>query len=75
MSQLIHYSLITCRISTVLFGIVLIFFITTILSLATYEVRSVIHFLQAKGNGAAQIHCRICAIYGNTVMSGGLLRD
>jgi len=37
----------------------------TILSPAKYEVC----FLQAEGNGAAQIHCRLCTDYGNTGMT------
>lgn len=47
----------------------------TILCPAACEVRSVIWFSQAEGNGAAQIYCRLCADYDNTVMSDGSVQD
>lgn len=47
----------------------------TILSPAACEVQSVIRFLQAKGNGAVQIHRRLCVVYGNTVMSDDSVHD
>jgi len=65
--QPVHYSLTTCRISTVFVQYCSNIFHknmeNTMLSPAC-EVRSVIRFLQAQGNGAAQIHRRLCAVYG-----------
>lgn len=42
---------------------------------AKCEVRSVIRFLNAKGQNAADIHRELCAIYGPTVMSEGKVRQ
>lgn len=47
----------------------------TILYDATCEVQSVIHFLQAEGNGTTQIHRWLWNVYGDTVMSDSLVRD
>lgn len=34
-------------------------------------MQSVIRFLQAEWNNAAQVHRRLCAVHGDTVMSDG----
>jgi len=36
---------------------------------AKYEVRSVIRFLNAKGERPAEIHKQIVAVYGNVIIS------
>jgi transposase len=41
----------------------------TIAAPASCEVRAVIHFLHAEGQSAAEIHRRVCRVYGDTVMS------
>lgn len=48
----------------------------TILSPVAPEVPSVIRFLQAEGNGAAQIQIRrLCAVYRNTMMNDGSVSE
>jgi hypothetical protein len=42
---------------------------------ASYEVRAVIRFLHAEGQSAAEIHCRLCRVYGDNVMSGSCVRE
>jgi hypothetical protein len=38
------------------------------------EIRDIIHFLHAKNMSAAEIHCELCAVYGQNVMSEGTVR-
>src|SRR5215510_9084285 len=38
------------------------------------EVRAVIGFLHAEGQSAAEIHRRLCRVYGDTVMSDNCVR-
>ena len=45
-----------------------------IVSPADCEVRSVIRFLSAKGVKAIDIHREICAVYGQNIMSDGMVR-
>ena len=47
---------------------------TTIAAPASCEVRAVIRFLQAEGQSAAEIHRRLCRVYGDTVMSDNCVR-
>lgn len=47
----------------------------TILSPAACEEENVIRFVQAEGNGAAHIHHRLCAVYGDSVTSDGSVRN
>ncbi|KAK7871540.1 hypothetical protein R5R35_010343 [Gryllus longicercus] len=47
----------------------------TISSPAKCELRSVIRFLQAEGNSAAEIHRRMCQVYGEGFMSDGVVRE
>jgi len=47
----------------------------TINSPAKCELRSVIRFLQAEGNSAAEIHRRMCQVYGEGLMSDGVVRE
>jgi len=42
---------------------------TIIAAPASCEVRAVIHFLHAEGQSAAEIHCRLCRVYSDNVMS------
>ncbi|XP_067127515.1 histone-lysine N-methyltransferase SETMAR-like [Centruroides vittatus] len=42
---------------------------------ADCEVRAVIRFLSAKGSKAAEIHCQISEVYGESVMSDGMERS
>jgi transposase len=42
---------------------------------ASYEIRAVIRFLHAKNMRAAEIHRELCAVYGQTVMSEGTVRQ
>jgi transposase len=42
---------------------------------ASCEVRGVIRFLQAEGHSAAEIHCRLCRVFGDNVMSDSSVRD
>lgn len=46
----------------------------TIQTSAKCEIRSVIRFLQAEGNTAAEIHRRVCAVYGENIMSDSAVR-
>jgi hypothetical protein len=41
---------------------------------ADCEIQSVIRFLKARNVKPANIHCQICAVYGETVMSDGMVR-
>jgi transposase len=41
---------------------------------ARCEVRAVIRFLHAEGQSAAEIHDRLCRVYGYTVMSDNIVR-
>jgi cytochrome c-type biogenesis protein CcmH/NrfF len=36
---------------------------------ASCKVRAVIRFLHAEGQSAGEIHCRLCHVYGDNVMS------
>ena len=47
----------------------------TINSPAKCELRSVIRFLQAEGNSATEIHRRMCQVYGEGLMSDGVVRE
>ena len=42
---------------------------------AKCELRSVIHFLQAEGHSAAEIHRRMSKVYGENFMSDGSVRE
>jgi len=42
---------------------------TIIAAPASCKVRAVIRFLHAEGQSAAEIHHRLCRVYGNNVMS------
>ena len=48
---------------------------SSVASPASCEIRSVIRFLHAEGNSAAEIHRRLCGLYGNDVMSQGSVRE
>ena len=48
---------------------------TTIAVPASCEVHAVIHFLHAEVQRAAEIHRRLCRVYGDTVMSNSCLRE
>ena len=39
------------------------------------EIQSVIRFLQAEGYSAAEIHQRLCNVYGDNVLSDGSIRE
>jgi hypothetical protein len=39
------------------------------------EIRAVILFLRAKKKNAAEIHCELCSVYGQNVMSEGTVRQ
>jgi hypothetical protein len=41
---------------------------------ADSEIRSVIRYLSAKGVKAVVIHCNICEVYGQNIMSDGMVR-
>jgi hypothetical protein len=41
---------------------------------ASCEIRAVICFLHAKNMSAAGIHHKLCAVYGQNVMSEGTVR-
>ena len=47
---------------------------TTIAAPASCEVRAVMRFLHAEGQSAAEIHRRLCRVYGDTVMSDNCVR-
>jgi hypothetical protein len=38
------------------------------------EICAVIHFLHGKNMSAAEIHCELCAVYGQNVMNEGTVR-
>jgi hypothetical protein len=40
---------------------------------ASCEIRAVIRFLRANNISAAEIHCELCAVYGQNVISEGTL--
>jgi len=42
---------------------------------ASCEVRAVIRFLHAEGQSAAEIHRRLCRVYGNNVTSDSCVRE
>jgi transposase len=42
---------------------------------ASCEVRAVICFLHAEGQSAAEIHRRLCRVYGDNVMSDSCVRE
>jgi hypothetical protein len=48
---------------------------TIIAARASCEVHAVIRFLHAEGQSAAEIHCRLCRVYGDNVMSDGCMRE
>ena len=48
---------------------------TIIAAAASWEVRAVIRFLHAEGQSAAEIHRRLCAVYGANVMSDSCVRE
>jgi hypothetical protein len=39
------------------------------------EIRSVIRFLHSKNMSAAEIHCELCAVYGQNVVNEGTIRQ
>jgi hypothetical protein len=41
---------------------------------ASYEIRVVISFLHTKNMSTAEIHCVLCAVYGQSIMSEGTCR-
>ena len=41
---------------------------------AKCDIRSIIRFLQAEGQNAAEIHQRLCIVYGETIISDGAVR-
>jgi hypothetical protein len=42
---------------------------------ADCEICSVIRYLSAKGVKAVEIHCNICEVYGQNIMSNGMVHD
>lgn len=42
---------------------------------ASCEIRSVIHFLPAKNMIVAEFHHKLCAVYGQNVLSEGTVRQ
>jgi transposase len=48
---------------------------TIIAAPASCEVRAVIRFLHAEGESAAEIHRRLCRVYGDNVMSVSCVRE
>jgi hypothetical protein len=42
---------------------------------ASCEVRAVIRFPHAEGQSAAEIHRRLCRVYGDNVMSDSCVRE
>jgi len=48
---------------------------TIIATPASCEVRAVIRFHHAEGQSAAEIHRRLCHVYGDNVMSDGCVRE
>jgi hypothetical protein len=39
------------------------------------KIRAVIHFLHAKHMNTAEIHCELCVVYGQNIMSEGTVRQ
>jgi hypothetical protein len=39
------------------------------------EIRALITFFHAKNVNAAEIHCELCAVYGQNIMSEGTVRQ
>jgi hypothetical protein len=39
------------------------------------EIHAVVHFLHAKNMSAEEIHRELCAVYGQNVMSAGIVRQ
>jgi transposase len=48
---------------------------TTIAAPASCEVRAVICFLHTEGQSSAEIHCRLCRVYSDNVMSDSCVRE
>jgi len=48
---------------------------TTITTPASCELRAVTCFLHAEGQSAAEIHRRLCRVYGDNVMSYSSVRE
>ena len=48
---------------------------TIIATPTSHEVCAVIHFVHAEGQSAAEIHCRLCRVYGDNVMSDSCVRE
>jgi hypothetical protein len=48
---------------------------TIITASASCEVRDVIRFLQAEGQSTAEIHRRLCCVYGDSVMGDSCVRE
>jgi len=42
---------------------------------ASCKVRAVVRFLHAAGQSAAEIHHRVCRVYGDNVMSDSCVRE
>jgi hypothetical protein len=42
---------------------------------ASCEIRAVIHFIHAKNMSAAEIHCELCAVYVQNIMTEGNVRQ
>jgi transposase len=39
------------------------------------KIRAIIRFLHTKNMSAAEMHCELCAVYGEIVMSEGTVRQ
>ena len=48
---------------------------TIIVTLASCKVRAAIRFLHAEGQSAAEIHRRLCRVYGDNVISDSYVRE
>ena len=48
---------------------------TIIAAPTSCEVQAVICFLHAEGQSVAEIHCRLCCVYGDNVMSDSCVRE
>jgi cytochrome c-type biogenesis protein CcmH/NrfF len=48
---------------------------TTIAAPTSCEVRAVIRFLHAEGQSAAEIHHRLCRVFGDNVMIDSCVRE
>jgi hypothetical protein len=42
---------------------------------ASYKIFAVMCFFHAKNMTAAEIHCELCTVYGQNLMSGGTVRQ